>query len=236
MMWRIHPLFASAPAMPSIPVINIGGLSSQRLDDRQAVAAIIRQASHEIGFFYISNHGVSDDLIARTLTETKRFFHLPLEVKNQVSIAHSPIARGYEPLGYQTLDLNAASDLKEGYYIGIERGTDDPLVQANTPNHGANQWLADLVGWREHLEHYFAAMLALARCLCRGLALSLHLEEHYFDSMVDNPMAILRLLHYPTSSNQCWNQSTGVWGSHRLGGTHHFVTGRSGRLGSLYSG
>lgn len=183
--------------MSQIPVIDIGGLYSAQLRDRQAVAVEIRRAAHEIGFFYIANHGIRDDLMAQTLAEAKRFFDLPLVVKNQVAIARSPIARGYEPLGYQTLDVNAASDLKEGYYIGVERGPNDPLVQANVPNHGANQWLPDLLNWREHMEQYFEAMLALARRLCRGLALSLDLAEDYFDGMVDNPMAVLRLLHYP---------------------------------------
>jgi isopenicillin N synthase-like dioxygenase len=196
-MWETNTLLVLISSMPSIPVIDIGGLYSKQLDDRKAVAAKIRQASYDIGFFYIANHGISDDLIAQTFAATQRFFDLPLEVKNRVSIAHSPISRGYEPLGYQTLDLSAASDLKEGYYIGVERGADDPLVQANIPNHGANQWLPDLPGWRDQMEQYFAALLALSKRLCQGLALSLDVEEHYFDSLVDNPMAILRLLHYP---------------------------------------
>jgi isopenicillin N synthase-like dioxygenase len=136
-------------------------------------------------------------VIARIFAETKRFFKLPLAVKNRVAIAHSPISRGYEPIGHQTLDTNAAPDLKEGFYIGVERNADDPLVQAGIPNHGPNQWPADLPGWRNQMEQYFGLMMDLSRQLLRGLALSLQVEESYFDPMVDNPMAILRLLHYP---------------------------------------
>lgn len=180
-----------------IPVIDIGGLRSDLLEQRKAVATEIRKASHQVGFFYITNHGIPEQTIASTLAETKRFFDLPLEIKNQVSIAHSPISRGYEPLGYQTLDTNAAPDLKEGYYIGVERDERDPLVQMQTPNHGANQWLADLPGWRSQMKQYFEQMMELARLLLRGLALSLEIDEAYFDALVDNPMAILRLLHYP---------------------------------------
>jgi isopenicillin N synthase-like dioxygenase len=199
--------------MEKIPVIDIGNLRSDRLSDRQAVAHEIHQAAREIGFFYITNHGISEAVIAQTLAEAKRFFDLPLEVKQRVAIAHSPISRGYEPLAYQTLDENAAPDLKEGYYIGIDRGQDDPLVQAGTFNHGANQWLPDLPGWREQMELYFSQMLELARLLCRGLALSLEVEEHYFDRLVDNPMAILRLLHYPPHPAQT--------GTHQFGcGAH----------------
>jgi isopenicillin N synthase-like dioxygenase len=181
----------------SIPVIDIGGLRSNNIEDRRAIAAQIRKACHEAGFFYITNHGISEDAIARILAETKRFFDLPLKVKKQVSIAQSFISRGYEPLGYQSLDTNAAPDLKEGYYIGVERGPDDPLVQMGTPNHGSNQWVSALPGWREEMENYFALMTNLASLLLRGLALSLKVDETYFDPMIDDPMAILRLLHYP---------------------------------------
>lgn len=181
----------------SIPVIDIGRLRSPDLEDRQSVAAQLRQVCHEVGFFYIQNHGIADDLIAQTFVEVKRFFDLPLAAKNEVSSQKSSISRGYDPLNAQSLDVNAQPDFKESYYMGIDRGSDDPLVQVGLPNHGANLWPTHLPGWRSHLEQYFGAMTALARQLARGLALSLKLEEHFFDALMDNPMPILRLLHYP---------------------------------------
>lgn len=177
-----------------IPVIDVGGLRSHSLRDRQAVAANIRQASHEVGFFYIANHGIPEATIAATFAQVKRFFDQPLDLKNAVSITQSSISRGYEAIGQQALDQTP--DLKEGYYIGVDRGVDDPLVQAGTPNHGANQWAA-LPGWREPLEAYFTLMLKLSAQLTCALALSLDLEKHYFDAMIDNSMSVLRLLHYP---------------------------------------
>ncbi len=185
--------------MPSspIPLIDIQGLQSERLEDRKAVAAEIHQASHEVGFFYIKNHGIAKATIDTTFAQVKRFFDLPLTVKNTVSTARSPISRGYEPMKSQTLDLTMQADLKESFYIGLERDETDPLVQAKLPNHGANQWPSDLSGWRQHLESYFTIMSDLARRLTRGLALSLDLDEHFFDSLMNNPMPILRLLHYP---------------------------------------
>ncbi|MBW4581348.1 MAG: hypothetical protein KME42_17400 [Tildeniella nuda ZEHNDER 1965/U140] len=178
-----------------IPVIDIGGLRSHSLRARQAVAADIRQASHEVGFFYIANHGVSEDTIAATFAQTKRFFDQPLALKNAVSITQSSISRGYEAIGQQALDQTP--DLKEGYYIGVERKADDPLVLAGIPNHGANQWATNLPGWQAHFEAYFDMMQTLSAQLMAALALSLDLDEHYFDVMIDNPMSILRLLHYP---------------------------------------
>ncbi len=196
-----------------IPVIDIGGLRSAEIRDRKAVATEIRKASHAVGFFYITNHGIEDPVVDRMFAEIKRFFDLPLEVKNQIAITKSPISRGFEPIGYQTLDQTAAPDLKEGFYIGVERGPDDPLVQARTPNHGPNQWPSDLPGWRSQMEQYFDLMLGLSQQLLRGLALSLDVDEYYFDCMTNNPMAILRLLHYPPHPAQASPEQLGC-GTH----------------------
>lgn len=181
----------------TIPVIDIGGLQSEALSDRQAVARAMGEACSGIGFFYITNHGIAEDLIADTFAQMQRFFDLPLAAKQRVSLAQSGISRGYEAIGLQTFNAGEAPDLKESYYIGVERGDRDPLVQAQTPNHGPNQWPAQLPGWRQAIERYFVALLALSRQLMRGLALSLDLEETAFDAVGNDPMPLMRLLHYP---------------------------------------
>jgi isopenicillin N synthase-like dioxygenase len=40
----------------SIPVVDLAGSFSSRLDDRQRVAWEIHKACRETGFFYVSNH------------------------------------------------------------------------------------------------------------------------------------------------------------------------------------
>jgi isopenicillin N synthase-like dioxygenase len=42
--------------LEKIPVIDAARIWSDRLEDRQAVAEEIRQASRMIGFFYLVNH------------------------------------------------------------------------------------------------------------------------------------------------------------------------------------
>lgn len=178
----------------SIPVIDIAGLRSDDRRDHLAISRKIHHACSSAGFFYIANHGVLPELIRQTLAAAQQFFKQPAALKNEVALCHSTISRGYESIGAQALDQ--MPDLKEGYYIGVERGVDDPLVRAEIPNHGPNQW-PRLPGWRQLMEAYFATMLDLSRRLLRGMALALELDQHHFDRSVDNPMAILRLLHYP---------------------------------------
>lgn len=53
--------------LEKIPVIDASRIWSERLDDRQAVAEEIREASRTIGFFYLVNHvRSSTDLQLRT--------------------------------------------------------------------------------------------------------------------------------------------------------------------------
>lgn len=181
----------------SLPVIDIAGLRSNRLSDRQKVADNIRAACLENGFFYIAGHGIPAALIEGVLDQTRRFFHLPLIEKHAVSRDLSFCRRGYEPMGGQILEQGTLPDHKEAFDLGIELPCDDPRVIARKPDHGPNLWPGGLPKFRPTLEAYFSAVMELSRTLLESLALSLRLPESYFHDLCDDPVVILRLLHYP---------------------------------------
>jgi isopenicillin N synthase-like dioxygenase len=181
----------------SLPIIDISGLSSSKLADRKAVAAELRAACLDKGFFYITNHGVSERLIDDVFNEAAAFFALPVEEKAAVDKAKSKANRGYEPLWGQTLEAGAPPDLKEGYYIGPEHRPDDPRVLAGMFNHGPNQWPAQRPNFQPVMEAYRDVMIALAGRMMRGLALSLDVAEDYFAHYCIDANSLVRLLHYP---------------------------------------
>jgi isopenicillin N synthase-like dioxygenase len=181
----------------SLPVIDIGGLTSDRQADRDAVGRALRATCVDKGFLYISNHGVSEHLVEAVFAEAAQFFALPAEEKLTVDKARSKANRGYEPLQGQTLEAGAPPDLKEGFYIGPEHAANDPRVIAGKFNHGPNLWPAKPAGFRPAMEAYFTAMAALGHRLMGGLALSLGLPEDHFAAFCTDPMVTLRLLHYP---------------------------------------
>jgi isopenicillin N synthase-like dioxygenase len=180
-----------------LPIIDIGGLFSDAMGDRVAVARLLRKACTTTGFFYISNHGIDADLIKNTFAESKRFFASPPEMKNRVHICNNAIFRGYDGPGTEALNRASGGDNKESMYMGVDLAPDHPLVLAGTPHLGPNQWPDWLPGWRESIERYFSAVERLARRLIAGLALSLDLPWTYFEDAFADGMLAVRLLHYP---------------------------------------
>jgi isopenicillin N synthase-like dioxygenase len=184
-------------ATAALPVIDISGLSSANLAERQAVGAELRKACLDKGFFYIKNHGVPEDLVRDVFAESAAFFALPVEQKDTVNKTKSKANRGYESMQGQTLEPGALPDLKEGYYIGPEHAADDPRVVAGMFNHGANQWPSQRPNFRPVMEAYRDIMMQLSATMMRGMALSLDLAEDYFAGYDKDAMATVRLLHYP---------------------------------------
>jgi isopenicillin N synthase-like dioxygenase len=180
-----------------VPLIDVAGSTSKNRADRLRVADQVRGASLDRGFFYIENHGVPDRLIEAVLRESRNFFASPLPARLAVGRAHSRCRRGFEPIGGQDLERIGAPDLKEAFDLGVELASDDPRVLADAENCGPNLWPFDLPSFRPAMEDYFQAMLELAVRLMRALALSLDLAEDYFDAFCHEPVALLRLLHYP---------------------------------------
>jgi isopenicillin N synthase-like dioxygenase len=164
------------------------------------VAAAIDTAARRHGFFYIVGHGVPQALIDAIFDADARFFALPDEVKQRWHIDRSMgLQRGFDPIGWQSLDAGRPADLKESFYLGRDLAPDHPLVRAGTPNHGPNQWPDEALvpGFRSTCEAYAEALAALGHHLMGLIALGLKLPRDHFEPFLRNPMPVLRLLHYP---------------------------------------
>lgn len=117
----------------------------------------------------------------------------------------SPHNRGYEPIRAQSFEKGSPGDLKEGFYLGRHLPVDHPAVLAKKFNTGPNQYpesISDPQRFRSVVDTYHAAMTELARKVLRVLALTLELEEDWFEEFAATkkevePMALLRLLYYP---------------------------------------
>ncbi|KAK5112419.1 hypothetical protein LTR85_011528 [Meristemomyces frigidus] len=199
---------AKRQTFEEIPQVDFTKMWSDSIQDRKAVALEVDKAFREVGFLYAANHGISEELQARTFKVAKEFFELPTEEKMKIHLNKSPAIKGYERLLETRLDDTTRGDNKEAVNIG-----DDPY----DPEHGCpedfdtsyypprfecaagimNQWPEKPVDFRAVMNEYRVAVSDFARRLLGIIALSLELNEDHFDYMTWFPMAGLRPLHYP---------------------------------------
>jgi len=197
-------------------VVDLGPFLAGDHTVRRHVAREIGDACRGIGFFYIVGHGVPESVVATAMGEARRFFDLSSERKRRIAIENSPCHRGYFSVGGENLDparQRDAGDLKEGVKLGRDLCATHPLVRAGTPLHGPNQWPDDLPGWREVWEDYYRRLCALGHTLMEAFALSLGLDEDFFESRLTGPMATAGPLHYPPQEKSHREQCIGA-GAH----------------------
>jgi isopenicillin N synthase-like dioxygenase len=179
-----------------LPVVDLSPLWNDSAAGLREVAAAVGRACRDIGFFYIAGHGIDESTVAGLFSASQRFFALPVEAKQRVSIKNALSNYGYVAIGDEKLDPARPGDAKEAFNIGRDLAADDPDILAGKPFHAVNQW-PDLPGFRPVLVGYFVAMQRLSEQLHRAFAIDLGLPEDFFRPYVDAPLATLRVLHYP---------------------------------------
>ena len=182
--------------MASLPLIDISGLRSPRLEDRAAVGRLLGEACREIGFFYLIGHGFEDGALDAAFAQSRRFFDQAPEAKRALSIKRSSNDVGYIDLEDEQLDPDSPADFKEAFNIGLELAADHPAMVEGRMFRGPNFW-PDLPGWREVMLDYYDRCWSVGRLIHQGLCLDLGLDETFFEDKLDEPIGILRLLHYP---------------------------------------
>lgn len=189
----------------SVPIIDIGPLIDAG-KDHQAVADQIGRACRECGFFYITGHGIKEELQQRLEELSRQFFAQDIEKKMEIRMELGGRAwRGYFPVGGEL--TSGIADIKEGIYFGAELDPAHPGVKAGVPLHGQNLFPANITGLRETVLEYVAEMTSLGHKLMTGIALSLGLEESYFaDRYTADPLTLFRIFNYPA------NDSPDRWG------------------------
>ena len=157
----------------SIPIIDLSSPGDADAGRTPAVDAIAA-AAHDWGFFQVTGHGVSADLIDRVCVETRAFFGLPMAVKRT-------LARTREnPRGYYDRELTKnRRDLKEVFDFAAvphpELPEDHPDNRAAVD--GTNRWPQTLPRFRATMLEYLAACERLGLHLVGALAMGLGVAE-----------------------------------------------------------
>jgi len=180
------------------PVVDLGPWFDGDAPARAELCRQVGQLCHEVGFFYVVNHGIPLSVSAAYLDFMKSFFALPLAAKAAIDKHASAQFRGWEKLGSEL--TNNEVDYREQIDIGVEREAlvdPEPYYMALV---GPNQWPqeAAIPGFRGCVDDYFARLSGVARQLLRVMSLARGLEETHIESVFGaNPSPYLKLIRYP---------------------------------------
>lgn len=97
----IRRVRAAPPRKPTddeMPIIDLSTID-QSEDARKSLAAQVKAAAQNTGFFYVSNHGIPEELIQSALEEVKGFFNQPQAEKDRVGFERAGKACGYHCVG-----------------------------------------------------------------------------------------------------------------------------------------
>jgi len=198
--------------MSALPIISLAGLRSDDPARRRTIAAELGRACREVGFFFVTDHGIPQEVCEDAFTLAKELFALPTAEKEVLSIKRSPHNRGYVAMADEKLNPESGADMKEAFNIGTDFPDDHPDVLAGKPFRGVNFW-PSIDGWRQRALDYFDHCLELGRTIHRGFSLDLGLDEEFFAQHLTLPIATLRMLHYPPSAGSNKREDGGA-GTH----------------------
>ena len=191
----------------TVPVIDLGPALGGDRAARDRVPSVIDLACREIGFFAITGHGVTANLVEDVRACAHAFFAQPLAEKLASRHPIPGTNRGYHPVGLEALsaanDTAAPPDLKEFFHVGPVDVTDAPYYASalGRRHFVPNLWPPAPAGFERAMTAYYRAMSALITDLMRLAALALGVEETFFDGKVDRSIGTMRLNYYPAQTS-----------------------------------
>ncbi len=215
--------------MPStLPMLDLS-----RLDASPAEAAAfrddLREVTHDVGFFYLTGHGIEQELIDELLAVARRFFALPTEAKLAIENTHSPQFRGYTRVGGER--THGDVDWREQIDIGPERDAVEPGpgVADYWRLEGPNLWPEELPELKDVALRWNERLGALGLRLMREWAVSLGAPADTFDeAFAHRPLSFTKIVRYPGESAP--ERQQGV-GAHRDGGVLTLLLVEPGKAG-----
>lgn len=209
---------------------NVSSITALPLVDLRAdpgrLRSGLRQAAHDVGFFYLTGHGVPDDLRDRLLRVARGLFALPDADKDAVAMVRSPHFRGYTRLGGEL--TRGEVDWREQIDIGPERPS---IGGPGRPDYlwlqGPNQWPAALPELPGIVAEWDAALARVASGLLRHWAAALGSPADVFDeAFAETPATLIKVIRYPAGAAS----SQGV-GAHRDAGVLTLLLAEPGSRG-----
>lgn len=178
-----------------IPSLDLAHFTAGTPAQKAAFVQKLGEAYQNIGFVAIKNHGLSQDLQERLYGSIKDFFELTDDIKSNYEKPEIGFQRGYTGKGKEHAKGRNTGDLKEFYHVGQELSRipdTDPIKSEYPPN----IWPSELPEFQNDANEAYRTLESAGKSMLQAIALSLDLEEDYFEDKVAHGNSILRQIHY----------------------------------------
>jgi isopenicillin N synthase-like dioxygenase len=203
-----HPLIVASMADLNLPILDLSQLDGGP-DAAAAFREDLRDATHRVGFFYLTGTGVSPELEARLHHAARDFFRLPDADKLAIENIKSPHFRGYTRIGGER--TQGKVDWREQIDIGPER---EAITAEGAPDYarliGPNLWPDAQPELREIVSEWHDHLAGISRKLLRAWATALGAPETYFDEHFGEPSTLIKIIRYPGKDDPTPQQGVGA--------------------------
>ena len=165
---------------------------------RAAFLEELRVAARDVGFFYLTGHGIAPDLLREVLEVALRFFALPEAEKLAIEMVNSPHFRGYNRVACEL--TRGTPDWREQIDFGAERPAvpRSAAMPAWARLQGPNQWPEALPELRAIVLRWQSAALAVLHRLLNAFSLALGQAADALEALYrDEPHYLVKLIRYP---------------------------------------
>ncbi|OAQ66886.1 naringenin 3-dioxygenase [Pochonia chlamydosporia 170] len=158
----------------------------------------LRHALMEVGFLYLKNVGISEELFQDVIKKGKAFFDIPLEEKLKIEMKNAKSFLGYSQL---SAEITAGEvDHREQ----IDLSTEHPIPTPNAPLYynllAPNQWPSEnhAPGFRDTYTDYMNRMGAISIYFTSLIAEAIKLPSDAFNKYFDEDQQHkLKIVKYP---------------------------------------
>ncbi|ETO28588.1 2OG-Fe(II) oxygenase family oxidoreductase [Reticulomyxa filosa] len=202
----------------SLAVINYGHLKSAVPSIREFEEKKLLHALETIGFFVLTNHDVSKEIMDKAWNKTREFFDTSKENKMAV-----PMTKEYM-YGYSADEILSRSETKNGYGLGSDqKETFQVFIGGPSTNRAKDvRWPVQPTdmqeAWTNYYRYFFFFLFFFASILpppffffnytkracekviagvLQSVARLLKLPDTWFEDKINDHMSALRALNYP---------------------------------------
>ena len=184
----------AAQEVSTIPAVNFRDLVARRPEAMDQ----LRRGATDWGLFYLDNAGIPPELAEEVLSMSDRFFSLPAERKQALSLNDRDDFRGYVGLGEEL--TNGKPDMKESYEFAQDgehpAGTELPAFDRL---YGYNPWPEEtwVPGFKTVIGGYMSLVEGVSQRMMGALIDSLDVDPSNRDPQWSEPLHFrTRLIYY----------------------------------------